>query len=146
MSYCPKTQPQPQNKGRLSLVSQALLAYVSEHLSCSFSTLQTVFCPNAPVGKGSVTNGFRARLAYLVSVDHLKSTNVDGQCTYQIGSGIPRVKPTKAASVVDADLALKRAPPAQYNRMQGNYEAEASPFMRPGALDFKNVVSHGFPC
>lgn len=133
---------------RMSPVSQAVLCYVYEHPDCEFKELQTLFYPDAPSGKGSATEGFRARLAYLVSVGHLKRTQIDSVCGYRIGNGIRPPKPEPVHAAVEAaDPALQRTPSAQYDRMHGSaFIYTMSEPTRPGALDFKRIASHGYQC
>ncbi|MEO8121683.1 MAG: hypothetical protein ABI606_20460 [Rhodoferax sp.] len=134
--------------GRMSPVSQAILCYVYEHPDCTFKALQGVFCPDATTGKGSVTERFRARLAYLVSVGHLKRTEIDSACGYRIGNGVrpPKPEPVYAAAEGD-DPALRRTPAPQYDRMHcPAYVPDAGPALRSGSLDFKRLASHGYSC
>lgn len=132
---------------RMSDVSQALIVYVTEHPGCTFQTLQGVFCPNAATGKGSVTEQFRARVAYLVSMGHLACNTVDGQRLYTRGNGVREVKPLPAKPVhVVVEPTLQRTPAPQHNRFTGQYVPEVAPCLRPGALDYKRVASIGDRC
>lgn len=132
-----------QSGARMSPVSQAVLFYVYDHPDCTLQALQTLFCPDSPSGKGSATEQLRARLAYLVSVGHLKRTEVDGVRGYRIGSGVRPPKPVRAA---DAGDVPQHTPAAQYDIRQGVYLPEAGPPLRPGALDFKAFASVGYRC
>jgi hypothetical protein len=133
---------------RMSEVSQALIVYITEHANCTFQALQAVFCPNATTGKGSVTEQFRARVAYLVSMGHLDLCTVDGQRIYTCSNGMRKVKPPPAPAVhVVATPALQLTPSPCYDRMHAPaYMTDAGPVLRPGALAYKACASRGFSC
>lgn len=138
---------------QMSPVSKAVLAYVVANPNCTVDKLLAAFCPDCVAGKGSTVNRFRARLAYLVSVGHLRrvsSDNVQLVPTYLIGTGMPPAKahaaqPCRVASTV-AHCSV-RVPSPSYDRMHAPaYVPEAGPVIRPGSLNYKQLASVGCAC
>lgn len=129
---------------QMSPLSKATLNYVDANPGCTLSELCSIYCPDAPSGKGAGAGRYRARLAYLVSVGHLVRAAVGGG--YQIGDGVPLARPAPAAVAAEGAVP-QRTPAAQYDRMHGPaYSHSLSQPTRPGALDYKACPSVGYRC
>lgn len=140
----------------MSPLSRAVLAHVAQHPGCTLADLLRTLLPEAPSGKGSTANRFGARVAYLVSVGHLKrvsSDNVALTAIYHLGEGLPAPvpKPTsppaQACRVATDTARCQVVPPRQFDRLHGpTYVPEPGPVVRPGGHDFLHVPSVGDAC
>jgi hypothetical protein len=133
----------------LSPATRCRLAFVAEFGPCSLDVLRGQFCADATRRE---RDAFRSFLFNLVKAGYLQVSGRQAERRWQIGYDA-KADVADWADVAEPALAPAarafaglRTPAAQYNIFASTYRPTADPALRPGALDFKRLPSHGYGC
>ena len=126
-----------------------LVAYVAKEQPCDFTELRQRF--GGPDGSSAAKVIFQKRLAYLVSKGRLQTINCGTKPHWEIPEHDTDDEPNrqnteKLTRSVD-DWVGTVVLPRQHSVLDGPvYVPEPDTAMRPGALDYRRVASHGVRC
>lgn len=122
--------------------NQQLLDFIEAHQPIGLSALFASFD-----GAGESLTAFTKRLHYLKKQGWLLSAGKSTRAVWSRSSERPsQALPPKVAPQPAAAVGWP-VPPRQHNVMHGpTYQPAASPALRPGALDFMRLASHGNRC
>jgi hypothetical protein len=123
--------------------NQQLLDFIEAHQPIGLSALFANFD-----GAGESLHAFSKRLHYLKAQGWLLNAGASTRAVWSRSSERPShtLQPKVVAQPVAAAVG-QLVPPRQHNVMHGpTYQPAAGTALRPGALDFMRLASHGHRC
>lgn len=122
--------------------NQQLLDFIEAHQPIGLSALFASFD-----GAGESINAFSKRLHYLKAQGWLLNAGASTRAVWSRSSERPSHTLQPRLALQPAAAVGQPVPPRQHNVMHGpTYRPAAAPALRPGALDFMRLASHGHRC